>query len=79
MAARCSRLMSYVFVSLGVPFAFVKLQALNRCVIIGAHQEVRWNLGAISTCSLAFCKLWYIVAVNERPTVNLSCRDPGGP
>lgn len=37
MAARCSRLISYVFVSLSMPFASVKLQALIWCMMIGAH------------------------------------------
>ena len=57
MAACCSRLISYVSVSLGVPFASVKLQAMKRCMIIEAYHEVRWHLGTIGTFSLAFYML----------------------
>lgn len=69
MAARCSRLISYASVSLGVPFASVKLQAMKRCMMIGAHHEVRWHLGIIGTFSLLHAECICYVTVDKRPTV----------
>ena len=69
MAAHCSRLITYVSVSLGVPFASVKLQAMKRCMMMEAHHEVRWHLRIIGTFSLLHAECVCHVTVDKRPSV----------